>query len=109
MKFIPIAKSEDLKEGAGQPFEVEGHRLAVVRHQGKVYALEDYCPHAGATIAFGMVENDCIVCPWHFAEFNLHTGAVLSGPATKGIPVYPVREEDGMILVCLDPSTVAEE
>lgn len=103
MNFLPIARSEDLEEGKGRPFELEGHCLALVRYGGVVYALEDRCPHANAPIALGAVENGCIACPWHYAEFDLKTGAVLSGPACESIPAYPVEEKDGTVFVALTP------
>lgn len=103
MTYHPVARSEDLEEGKGRPFHVEGRRLALVRYEGIVHALEDICPHADASIACGPVENGCIACPWHYAEFDLKTGAVLSGPATEDIPVYPVREEGGVVSVALEP------
>lgn len=102
MTFHPVARSEDLQEGKGRPYAVEGRRLALVRHDGVVHALEDRCPHADASIACGPVENGVIACPWHYAEFDLETGAVLSGPAGCGIPVFPVREEDGVVSVALE-------
>jgi len=103
MTFHPVTRSEELEENKGRPYLLEGHRLALVRHGGVVYALEDRCPHADASIACGPVENGCIACPWHYAEFDLRTGAVLSGPATCGIPVYPVREDGGVVSVALEP------
>ncbi len=102
--FHPIARSEDLQEGRGRPYLLEGHRIALVRHEGIVYALEDVCPHADASIASGPVENGCIACPWHYAEFDLKTGAVLSGPAVEDIPVYVVREEEGTVFIALEPT-----
>lgn len=102
MNFQPVARSEDLEEGKGRPYALVGHRLALVRHGGVVHALEDRCPHADASIACGPVENGVIACPWHYAEFDLETGAVLSGPAACGIPVYPVLEENGVVSVALD-------
>lgn len=103
MTFHPIARSEELEEGKGRPYKIEGHAIALVRYGGVVYALQDICPHADAPIALGPVENGCIACPWHYAEFDLKTGAVLSGPATEGVPVYPVREEEGIVSVALQP------
>lgn len=101
--YREIARSTDLEEGKGRPYAIEGHRLALVRHGGMVYALDDQCPHAEASIALGPVENGVIACPWHFAEFELRSGAVLSGPACKGIATYPVKEEDGIVSVALEP------
>lgn len=105
MTFQTIATSEELIEGRGRPFSLDGYRIALVRHQGTVYALDDLCPHADASIAFGPVENGCIACPWHYAEFDLKTGAVLSGPATQGIRTYPVREIDGRVEIALDDAS----
>lgn len=101
MTYHPVARSEELVEGKGRPYQVEGYRLALVRDQGVVYALEDVCPHADAPIALGPVENGCIACPWHYAEFDLKTGAVLSGPASEDVAVFPVREEEGIVYVGL--------
>lgn len=100
--FHPLAKSSELEEGKGRPYELEGHRIALVRHEGTVYAIDDLCPHADASMAFGPVENGCIACPWHFAEFRLSTGEVLSGPATRGVRTYAVQEVDGEVSICLE-------
>jgi len=99
--YLPVAASAELEEGKGRPFELDGHRLALVRHEGKVYAIDDLCPHADASLAFGPVENGCIACPWHFAEFRLDTGEVVGGPSPRGVSTYAVREEAGQVSVCL--------
>jgi nitrite reductase/ring-hydroxylating ferredoxin subunit len=106
--FHVLAKSEDLEEGKGRPYQLDDHRIALVRHDGVVYAIDDLCPHADASIAFGPVENGCIACPWHFAEFRLATGEVISGPATRDIRTYSVREEDGQVAICLDRNAAGE-
>ncbi len=103
MNYHPVAPSAELEEGKGRPYIVEGRRLALVRFGGIVHALEDRCTHADASIACGPVENGCIVCPWHYAEFDLRSGEALSGPATGFIPVFPVKEEEGMVFVALEP------
>lgn len=100
--FHVVADSSDLEEGKGRPYQVEGHRIALVRHEGTVYAVDDLCPHADASLAFGPVENGCIACPWHFAEFRLATGEVVGGPSPRGIRTYRVREEDGQVAIRLD-------
>jgi nitrite reductase/ring-hydroxylating ferredoxin subunit len=105
--FHPLAPSSDLLEGKGRPYQLAGHRLALVRCDGVVYALDDLCPHADASIAFGPVENGCIACPWHYAEFDLRTGSVLSGPATSDIRTYLVRESDGQVEICLERTAEA--
>lgn len=100
--FHKLADSSELEEGKGRPYTIEDHRIAAVRHAGTIYAVEDRCPHADASIAFGPVENGCIACPWHYAEFRLSTGEVLSGPAVEGIRTYLVREREGIVEICLE-------
>lgn len=41
---------------------------------GEVFALEDACNHAGASLAEGWLEADCVVCPMHAYVFELRTG-----------------------------------
>jgi len=41
---------------------------------GEVYAIEDACNHAGASLAEGWIEEDCVACPMHGYVFELRTG-----------------------------------
>jgi 3-phenylpropionate/trans-cinnamate dioxygenase ferredoxin subunit len=41
---------------------------------GEVFALEDACNHAGASLAEGWLEDECVVCPMHAYVFELRTG-----------------------------------
>ncbi len=101
-EFQFIAKAEEIEEGKGRPYEIGPHRIALIRHQGRLYGVDDLCPHADASLAFGPVEDGCLTCPWHYAQFDLETGDVLSGPATRGIRTYELKEEDGDILVRIE-------
>lgn len=58
--------------------------LALVRQGDRYFAVEDRCPHAEASLSEGFVESGRIVCPLHFAEFDLVHGAVSNAP--KGCP-----------------------
>ena len=57
------------------------HRLiAVVRSEGRSYAIEDVCTHDGEALTGGPVEGGEIVCPRHGARFCLRTGEALTPP-----------------------------
>lgn len=94
-----VAKSDEIEEGKGRPYTVGEKRIALVRYEGTIYAVDDLCPHADASLAFGPVKEGCIICPWHYAEFKLDTGEALSGPVDRGIRTYEVKEESGEILL----------
>ncbi len=49
--------------------------LAVVSlPDGRVFALEDRCPHDGGRLSDGFVENGTLVCARHGWEFSVETG-----------------------------------
>lgn len=48
--------------------------ILVAYADGEVYAIEDACNHAGASLAEGWIEGDCVVCPMHAYHFELRTG-----------------------------------
>jgi 3-phenylpropionate/trans-cinnamate dioxygenase ferredoxin subunit len=93
-----IGDSSQVAEGRGMAFFVNDIRIAVLRSEGKLYALDEMCTHAEASLAFGHIENGCVSCPWHYAQFSLETGEAISLPAVEGVQAYPVRETpDGKI------------
>lgn len=47
----------------------------------------------------GLLSGTTIMCQCHGSQFDITSGAVLRGPATRDLPTYEVREEDGAIQV----------
>ena len=89
--WTPLCPLSALTEGLGHYVETPaGHRLAVFLHRGRPRAMDNYCPHAGGSMAGGYVEDDCAVCPWHNWPFRLDTGELKSSPAVT-IDCYPTR------------------
>ncbi len=64
----------DLKEDSPTGETVQGRRLAIVMHRGKVYALNAVCTHEEGPLDEGSVEGDEIICPWHSGAYNIMTG-----------------------------------
>ncbi|MGQ0664803.1 MAG: Rieske (2Fe-2S) protein [Pseudomonadota bacterium] len=48
--------------------------LLVVHHQGRVFALDNRCPHLGFPLHRGSVEDGILTCHWHHARFDLESG-----------------------------------
>ena len=98
--WVDIGAASEVAEGRGKACFANDTRLAVFRHEGKLYALDEMCTHAEASLAFGHLEDGCVACPWHYAQFDLATGEAKSLPAVGGVTPYPVREtENGRIEV----------
>jgi NAD(P)H-dependent nitrite reductase small subunit len=73
--------------------------IALYRLDGKIYALDDVCPHELAQLSQGFIEGGAIECPLHQACFDIATGRGLSGPATVDLRTYEVRIEGGEVHV----------
>ena len=69
-------------------FDVDGHRVAVVRIGDDFYAIGDTCSHADYSLSEGDVWADEreIECPKHGSTFSLATGEPQTLPATAAGP-----------------------
>jgi nitrite reductase (NADH) small subunit/3-phenylpropionate/trans-cinnamate dioxygenase ferredoxin subunit len=96
MAWTSLCSLDELTEGNGKYVEVDGYKLAVFLHEGRPHVMDNYCPHAGGSMAGGYIEDGCAVCPWHNWPFRLGTGELKGSPAVT-IDVYPTRllERDG--------------
>ena len=89
-KQIKVASLRDIPPGTAKACDLEGQVIAVFNVDGTFYAIDDECPHAGASLATGFVQGHKVGCPWHGADFDLCTGAVLSSPARGNVCSYRV-------------------
>jgi 3-phenylpropionate/trans-cinnamate dioxygenase ferredoxin subunit len=104
MAKVTLCALDELEPGAARRFDVGRHRLAVVRIGDDVYAIGDTCSHQNISLSEGEVDADerTVECWKHGSEFSLTTGDALTLPATRPVPVYDVRVDDGEIVVVLD-------
>jgi nitrite reductase/ring-hydroxylating ferredoxin subunit len=94
-----LFKTDTLQSGHGVQSSIAGKVLAVFNIEGKFYAIDDTCTHAGASLAEGPVAGTVVTCPWHGATFDIATGAVLSDPAYEGVQSYSVKVEGDNVFV----------
>ena len=94
----------DVPAGSSRRFDIEGHRIAVVRIGDEVYAIGDTCSHADASLAEGEVDEEeaQIGCHLHGAVFDVKTGEPLSLPATKPVPTYAVHVDGQGVYVSIE-------
>ncbi|MBS1811826.1 MAG: Rieske 2Fe-2S domain-containing protein [Acidobacteria bacterium] len=85
MQFFKIATLSDLAPGRAKAFEVNGKTIAVFNVDGQFYAIDDACPHRGASLAASIAKNGKVFCSWHLFDFDLKTGAC------GAIPDFPVQ------------------
>ena len=85
---------------------MEGRAIPLFSHQGKVYALDNRCPHMGFPLHRGTVKDGILTCHWHHAKFDLVSGCTFD-PFADDVTSFFVEVRDGM--VWLDPSPIEEE
>lgn len=103
-----LCRVEEIPDGAGRRLSIAGiEPVAIFRCDGEVHVVQDTCPHAGASLAEGWVEDHRVACPAHNAEFCLRTGAPLSFPANEPIKTFPIRIVDGEVLADLSTASRA--
>jgi 3-phenylpropionate/trans-cinnamate dioxygenase ferredoxin subunit len=98
---VKVCALDDLEPGTARKVEVDGRLVALVRIGDDVYAIGDTCSHANVSLSEGevLVEEREIECWKHGSTFSLLTGEPQTLPATRPVPVYDVRLEDGQIMV----------
>ncbi|HEV7755780.1 MAG TPA: bifunctional 3-phenylpropionate/cinnamic acid dioxygenase ferredoxin subunit [Mycobacteriales bacterium] len=78
---------------------VASRPVAVFNVDGVLYALDDTCSHANASLSEGDVEELTVECPWHVSRFDLRTGRPCSLPASKPVGTHTVEIRDGIVTV----------
>jgi nitrite reductase/ring-hydroxylating ferredoxin subunit len=75
--------------------------VAVYQVNGSLHAVADRCPHAGATLSEGELDQRVVTCPRHGSQFDVCTGERLRGPADTGVATYPVVVAGGQVSLLL--------
>lgn len=73
--------------------------IALARDSKGIHAFSAECPHAGYIVK--PQGSDEFICPAHNSLFSSKDGAVLRGPASYGLGIYPVTETGGEIFVTI--------
>lgn len=76
-KLVGRVKLEDVKARGTVRLEYPPFDVLVAWAEGQVFAIEDACNHAGASLAEGWLEEKCVVCPMHGYVFDLANGKLL--------------------------------
>jgi nitrite reductase (NADH) small subunit/3-phenylpropionate/trans-cinnamate dioxygenase ferredoxin subunit len=93
-----VAAVGEIPPGGSRVVDINGSLVAVFHVDGQYYAIDDRCPHAGASLADGCVEAGVVTCAWHAWRFRLSDGAWADNPRVK-TKTYPVVVEGGEVFV----------
>ncbi len=101
-EFHTVCQVGDIDEGHGRAFAVAGRMVAVFLEAGEYFAIDDFCPHMGASLAGGYLKDKVVACPWHAWRFSVCDGTWCDNPRIK-IDSFPVRILGQDVQVEVDP------
>lgn len=76
-------------------------RIAIARVDHRLYAFDDLCTCSDQScpLSGGLLTGTTIMCQCHGSQFDITSGAVINGPATKALNVYEVQEVEGSVQI----------
>lgn len=100
--FTTVARVGEIPEGQGITRTVNDKLVAVFLVDGEYFAIDDLCPHMGASLGAGYVEQHVVTCPWHAWRFDVRTGEWCDNRKLK-IGAHEVRVVGDEVQVRLAP------
>jgi len=97
--FREVLDESALADNSMEIVKINGRRIAIAKRFGKIYAIDNDCPHVGGYLGRGTFYGNSVVCPLHQWTFDLATGKATKGIAEEGVAVYEVKVENGKIFV----------
>ena len=101
MKYVKVMKEEELPIGKSAIISAGEDEIALFNYKGKYYAVANKCPHRGAPLGEGRIEEGIVICPNHEWRFKLENGANMQNPELF-IPTYPVKVRNENIYIGLE-------
>jgi len=94
-RIVTVARVGEIPDGEARTLTGPGKAVSVFRDGDEYFAIDDMCPHMGASLAGGFVEDGIVTCPWHYWRFRLTDGAWADNPRIKtgSYPVHVVGDE----------------
>jgi nitrite reductase/ring-hydroxylating ferredoxin subunit len=106
MSFVRVSETSEVPDGKLKAVKIGKKEILIANANGKFYALENKCTHAGGDLSKGSLEGSIVTCPRHGARFDVTTGKVVSGPKIAFLhpkindeTVYEVKVEGKEILL----------
>lgn len=100
--YVEVADTDEIPEGGSEVYEIDGLEVAVFNVDGRYYAVENTCTHAGGSLGNGGLRDSTVMCPRHGAEFDVRSGEPLDtpiNPASTAVTTYDVKVCDDVVMI----------
>lgn len=98
----PVPAERVPEEGGRAYFFIGALRVLLFRIAGQWHAIEDRCPHAGASLFGARLAGTHLRCPAHGLQFDLAATPAEGAPC---LTRYPVSEENHQLILWLPTAT----
>ena len=100
--LVEAARLDRVPPGTSMVVTIGGKSVALFNVDGRIHAIDDTCPHAGASLGIGKLEGRIVTCRFHGMKIDVTNGCF---PASSGFAVasYPVMVIAGTIRVAIGP------
>ncbi|CAJ0736437.1 Naphthalene 1,2-dioxygenase/salicylate 5-hydroxylase systems, ferredoxin component [Ralstonia edaphis] len=95
---VTVASASELPAGQRKLVFVNGRSIVLLNVEGRLHAVDNSCPHNGASLAAGGLDGNVLQCPAHGLRFNLTTGC-MPGVGGLCLKTYAIQETDGHIVI----------
>ncbi len=103
--WLQVCSPDEIEESRAKIFTVEGERVAIFKHGGKLSAVHNVCKHQGGPLGEGKIVDGCITCPWHGYQYLPNNGQS-PPPFTEKVKTYELKIENKMVYI--NPSAFEE-
>src|SRR5215467_5388740 len=83
--LVKVGNANEIVEGKMSVFDINGTKVSVAKTGGHLHAFDDTCTHRGCSLARGKLDDTTVTCPCHGSQFDVTSGAVIRGPATRPV------------------------
>jgi sulfoxide reductase heme-binding subunit YedZ len=107
-EMVEACEFRSIPENRAKVITVDGERIAIFRHDGKVSALSNVCRHQNGPLGEGRIIDGCVTCPWHGYQYRPETGES-PPPFHDKVATYRTKIVGGKVFVDPRPQAVRSE
>ena len=108
IEYFPVCKFVEIGFGEAKEVVVAGRKIAIFNIGGKLYAIDNVCPHMSAPLHHGSVSGKVVTCRLHFWQFDITNGQSVDQPG-QCVATYPVKIERGIVRVGCEVASTGPE
>lgn len=103
MSWKVVCEIADVNDNAIKLFHIDGIKLLVARVGDQYAAYPPVCPHMEEPLEeSGICTKGKLTCSKHLWQWDMISGVAEPGPAESPLLMYPLKTEDGQVMVDLE-------